>query len=79
MAQSKSKAIIIVPHKPPVCPICGKELRSVHEDVLELYDFDEATGTYKEVRGAGVLAITCPNCETDLSDIFPEGACNYNG
>lgn len=64
-------------YKPPVCPVCGNPLNSVNEDVLELYDFDVATGRYKECKEAGTVAIYCPHCESDLGELFPEGVCNY--
>ena len=65
---------------PPVCPVCGNPLYQVNEDVLELYEFDADTGKYREVQEAGTtgtIAIYCPHCENDLSELFPEGVCNY--
>ena len=62
---------------PPVCPVCGNPLYQVNEDVLELYEFDVDTGKYKEIQDAGTIAIYCPYCENDISELFPEGVCNY--
>ena len=61
----------------PTCPNCGKLLNYVHENIYEVYDFNEGTGTYIEDTEAGKLEVNCPFCEFDLGDLFGEGACNY--
>lgn len=63
----------------PKCPECKKELKAVDEIVYEKYDFNEKTGQYDECVYylGGEQKIKCTNCNADVTDIFEEGACNY--
>lgn len=60
---------------PPRCPYCKKQLGKVHEDSHSTYVFDPDSGNYK--FDDGELEPYCPNCDAQLYDIFPDGACNY--
>lgn len=61
--------------EPPKCQICKNALWDVYENEYWTYFFDEKTGTY---HGELVdIDILCPDCNTRLWDVFPEGACNY--
>jgi len=61
----------------PKCPECKAELKTVYENVYETYVFDEKKGTYKEETFTGELEVKCIYCGVDLSELFEEGACNY--
>jgi phage FluMu protein Com len=64
----------------PKCPECKKELIIVNEIIYERYDFDKKSGRYfeKGIWGvSGELVIECYNCGADITNIFEEGACNY--
>jgi len=63
-------------HNPPKCPECKKPLTIVYENVYETYEFNKKYGSYNEI-GFGSMEIRCPNCNTDLSDIFEQGVCNF--
>jgi len=63
-------------YEPPKCPSCGVPLERVWENVYETYVFDPKTGRY---TGEPVdMDIKCPDCQTDLRDVLPDGACNYD-
>ena len=47
----------------------------VHENDYSTYVFDRTSGTYKV--DDGLLEVYCPNCDAQLYDVFPDGACNY--
>ena len=64
-------------YKPPKCPHCDKLLDITNETVYERYVFDKKTGTYTEQFG-GDLEVKCPYCKEDISDLFPEGVCNFS-
>ena len=65
-------------HKPPKCPNCKKLLDTVNENMYERYEFDKKYGIYKEQTMGGNLEVKCPYCNEDISDLFPEGACNFS-
>ncbi len=62
--------------KPPVCPHCGEPLKTVNWTAYEDYELNEETGEY--TLKAESRESTCPKCEADLSEIFPDGPINYN-
>lgn len=66
-------------YKIPKCPACKKELTEVYETIYEKYYFNKKTGGYEEFGEglSGSMVIECSNCDTDVNDIFEEGACNY--
>lgn len=61
----------------PVCWYCKRELVCVKENVYEKYTFDKITGTYKGQAFDGDIEILCPNCNSDVSETFTDGVCNY--
>jgi len=61
----------------PRCPNCGYKLETVWENEYNTYAFDHETGRYKEDWDRGEIEIRCPECETEIGDVFEEGACNY--
>ena len=65
--------------QPPKCPSCGTDLTIVEEteNTALTYRFNSETGTYEEIDLAEWSEIECPDCEADLSDIFPDGVGNY--
>jgi len=62
--------------KPPRCPFCEKPLEVVWETDYESYVFNPKLGTY-ELSENGELEVSCPNCNANLRDVFPDGVCNY--
>lgn len=66
-----------IKYQPPICPSCGYKLKKVWENDYQTYIFNPKTGTYICEEFAGDIEIKCPECEADLTDIFEEGACNY--
>jgi phage FluMu protein Com len=62
---------------PPKCPCCEELLFEVFENEYNTYVFDSASGAYKKHDVKGDMEIRCPNCNTKLWDIFPEGVCDY--
>lgn len=64
--------------KIPKCPNqqCKQPLKKVYETAYETYEFNPQTGQYEE-GGYGDSEIRCPNCETRIEDVFPDGPCNY--
>jgi len=59
---------------PPVCPCCNTPLYKVKETDYQTYTFDEEKGRYTP---DGEIEMSCPNCDGDLYDVFPDGVCNY--
>jgi hypothetical protein len=49
----------------------------VFEDECGTYAFNEEKGYYWKI--AECMNISCPECGADLSEVFPEGCCNYCG
>lgn len=64
-------------YKPPTCPCCLFHLARVNETEHNSYRFDPLTGLYRDDAAAGSLDISCPNCDADLRNLFPDGACNH--
>jgi hypothetical protein len=64
-------------YHPPICPDCLTHLARVNETEHNSYRFNPLTGLYDEDRCAGSLDISCPHCDADLADVFPDGACNH--
>jgi len=62
---------------PPKCPSCEQRLVEVFENEYDTYIFDPVSGTYREHQWKGEIEIFCPYCNAKLSDVFPDGACNY--
>lgn len=62
----------------PICPSCKKPLVRVWETIYETYVFDPETGTYTTNDWNDEMTIKCPECQTDISDILEDGACNFN-
>jgi len=65
-----------VEYEPPRCPNCGSNLFRVNVDTYECYTYVSEKGTYKETTPD--VDISCPDCSADLSDLFPNGVCNYS-
>ncbi len=64
--------------KIPKCPECKIELKEVNEISYEYYTFNSKTGDYTERNQfGGSMDIKCGHCGSDVSEIFEEGACNY--
>jgi len=61
----------------PKCPSCGKALDKVWENMDITYKWLPEKGFYTEDTDSGSLENQCPNCEADLSEVFPDGVCNY--
>ena len=61
----------------PKCPNCGKPLDKVWENTYITYKWLPEKGFYAEDTESGELENKCPNCETSVLDIFPDGVCNY--
>jgi hypothetical protein len=59
----------------PVCPKCGSKLVWVAEREENLYRFNPEKGKYEVEDGS--IEVFCPECGTDLLDIFPDGICNW--
>ena len=66
-------------YKIPQCSKCKIPLKSVTEKVYERYSFDKKSGRYSELGNllAGELSVECNTCGADVSELFHEGACNY--
>lgn len=65
--------------KIPRCPECKKPITEIYETIYEKYFFNKKTGRYEEFNNGfgGTITIECSNCNADISDIFENGACNY--
>ena len=65
-------------YKPPKCE-CGSELTLVWEweNVRSVYLFNQKTGAYESMDSDGEVGIECTKCLADVSELFPEGVCNY--
>jgi len=61
----------------PKCPSCEKVLTIVWENTHIDYKWLPKKGFYAEDTYTGDLENRCPNCEADLSEVFPDGVCNY--
>lgn len=67
----------VMKYEAPKCPSCKKELTRVDEEVYEAYQFNEKTGSYQGDIMSGELRVKCFHCGEDVSELFEEGACNY--
>ncbi len=63
-------------YKTPKCKECENILITVQETTYEKYEFNKKTGAYDEAS-YGELIVKCPRCCKDISDMFPEGAINF--
>ena len=63
-----------VTHDPPKCPACGANLFRVAVIENLTYTFRPEANNY---TSDGSLETSCPECGADLSDVFPDGVCNY--
>jgi uncharacterized protein with PIN domain len=61
--------------KPPKCPNCGEPLERVAMTDYITATWNSEKGYFEE---EGSLEMRCTKCDADLSDIFPEGVCNYH-
>lgn len=59
----------------PLCSNCGISLKMVFETTSDTYKWDRETGHYQEKDGDSNS--TCSSCGADVSDLFPDGICNY--
>ena len=64
---------------PPRCPKCNKPLETVKEIEEEQYRYNPKTGSYtRATLFLSSLQVVCPKCGADITDLFPDGVCNYN-
>jgi predicted RNA-binding Zn-ribbon protein involved in translation (DUF1610 family) len=64
-------------YKVPKCPFCGVELNEVREEAFTYGYFNKETGEYDIEPWDGSSEVHCPNCDADLSKIFPCGVANF--
>jgi C4-type Zn-finger protein len=60
--------------KPPTCPICNANLFIVYEKIYNVWYFDIKKGIYRKTTTTQIL---CPDCNSELKTIFPDGIENY--
>jgi len=65
-------------YSPPRCPECGRELNIVFTSEEHYYEFNSWEGRYKLPPYQEVYTITCGNCGAEVSELFPDGVCNYS-
>lgn len=64
-------------YRQPKCPSCDAPIDRVFENSHGTYEWNQETGTYTETISGGSMDIKCSECDADLSDVFTQGACNY--
>lgn len=63
--------------EPPKCPECSKILDHVYETVYWHMEYQEAEGRGEYVEMSSSSEMTCPYCDADLDEVFPNGVCNF--
>ena len=63
--------------EPPSCPYCGKPLEKVYVTIYETWFYED--GRYHQDTYLDEEEIFCPHCSGELSEVFPDGVCNFEG
>jgi len=64
--------------EPPKCPNCKKPLFEVWETEYSTWVWNSKKGKYEEDIFDAEIVIRCPYCDTDISDFFEDGVCNFS-
>jgi hypothetical protein len=64
-------------YQAPRCRFCDQEVARVLEREESIFRFNEAGGFYEADLRADFIQAKCLTCDTDVTQQFDDGVCNY--